>query len=141
MVGGFWNSHYFALFVIILAYKLWTLDGRSYGLTLKKLQGTVSQWLIVVSNVLNNISTKVHQNPLIGNFLFKLPLKNNEKSWLILYSSNLIHSFSMTPYSVLVEIKVVRDDVIKSFDLHDQLCKMYSFHSKNLWSWQNSAIL
>ena len=31
-------------------------DGRSYGLTLKKLQEKVSQWLIVVSGVLENKS-------------------------------------------------------------------------------------
>ena len=48
------------------------LDGGNNGLTLKKWQEKVSQWFIVVSSVLNNISTKVHQNPLIGNFLFKL---------------------------------------------------------------------
>jgi len=38
----------------------------------------------------------------------------------------------MTPYSVLVEIKVVRNDVINNFELHDKLSRIYSFHSKSL---------
>ena len=42
------------------------LDGRSYGLTLKKLQEKVSQSFIVVSGVFNNIS-KVHQNVITEN--------------------------------------------------------------------------
>ena len=42
------------------------VDGGSYGLTLKKLQENVSQWFIVVSGVLKNIS-KVHQNLITEN--------------------------------------------------------------------------
>ena len=53
---------------------------------------------------------------------------------------NLIQLFSITPYSVLVEINVVRNYVINNFKLHDKLSRMHSFHSKSLWSWQNSAI-
>ena len=49
--------------------------------------------------------------------------------------------FPMTPYIVLVEIKVVRNYVMNNFKLHDQLSRINSFHSKNLWSWQNSTIL
>ena len=36
---------------------------------------------------------------------------------------NLIQLFSMTPYSVLIEIKVVRNYVINNFKLHDQLSR------------------
>ena len=42
------------------------IDGGSYGFTLKKLQEMVSQWFIVVSGVLDNIS-KVHQNLITEN--------------------------------------------------------------------------
>ena len=41
--------------------------GGSYGLTLKKLQEKVSQWFVVVSGVLNNIS-KVHKNLITEKF-------------------------------------------------------------------------
>ena len=60
--------------------------------------------------------------------------KSSEKSWLIviLDSSNLIKLFPMTPYSILVEIKVVRNDVMNNFKLHDQLSRIHSFHSKSL---------
>ena len=43
-----------------------SVDGGSYGFTLKNLQEKVSQWLIVVSGVLDNIS-KVHQNLITDN--------------------------------------------------------------------------
>ena len=55
--------------------------------------------------------------------------KNSEKSLLILDSSNLVHLFSMTSYTVLIKIKVVKNDVINNFELHDQLTWIYSFHS------------
>jgi len=54
---------------------------------------------------------------------------------------NLIQLVPITPYTVLVEIKVVRNNVINNFELHDQLPRIHSFHSKSLWSWQNSDIL
>ena len=40
----------------------------------------------------------------------------------------------MTPYAytVLVEIKVVRNYVINNFELHDQLFRIHGFDSKNL---------
>ena len=52
----------------------------------------------------------------------------------------IVQLFPMTPYIVLIEIKVVRNYVINNFKLHDQLSRTHSFHSKSLWSWQNSAI-
>ena len=52
---------------------------------------------------------------------------------------NLIQLFPITPYSVLVRIKVVRNYVMNNFKLYDKLSRMHSFHSKSLWSWQNSA--
>ena len=67
--------------------------------------------------------------------------KSSEKSWLILDSSNLIQLFPMTLYSVLVEMKVVSNDVMNNFELHNQLSRIHSFLSKSLRSWQNSAIL
>ena len=72
------------------------------------------------------------QNRLIGNFVSKLALKKQRKSLLILDSSNLVHLFSMTSYSVLIKIKVVKNDVINNFELHDQLSRIYSFHSNSL---------
>ena len=54
--------------------------------------------------------------------------------------SNLIQLFTMTASTVLVEIKVVRNYVLNNFELHDQLSRIHSFHSKSLWSCQNSAI-
>ena len=45
---------------------------------------------------------------------------------------NLIQLFPITPYSVLVEIKVVRNYGMNNFKLHDILCRMHSFHSKSL---------
>ena len=36
----------------------------------------------------------------------------------------------MSPYIVLVEIKVVRNYVINYFKLHDQLSRIQSFHSQ-----------
>ena len=36
----------------------------------------------------------------------------------------------MTPYIVLVEIKVVRNYLIINFKLHDQLSRIHSLHSK-----------
>ena len=45
---------------------------------------------------------------------------------------NLIQLFPITPYSVLVEIKVVRNYVINNIKLHDQLSRIHSFHSKSL---------
>ena len=58
------------------------------------------------------------------------------KIWKILG----LQLFPMTPYIVLVEIKVVRNYVINNFELHDQLFRIHSFHSKSLWNWQNSAL-
>ena len=46
----------------------------------------------------------------------------------------------MTPYSVLIEIEVVRNCVISNFKLHNQLSKIQNFYSKSLRSWQNLAI-
>ena len=46
-----------------------------------------------------------------------MKLKNNEKSWLILDFSNFMQLFPMTSYSVLVGVKVVRNDVINNFNL------------------------
>ena len=43
-----------------------SIDGGSYGLTLKKLHERVSPLFFVVSGVLNNIS-KVHQNLITEN--------------------------------------------------------------------------
>ena len=42
--------------------------------------------------------------------------------------------FPMTPYIVLVEIKVVKNYVTNNFKLHDQLSRICSFHSKSFWS-------
>ena len=44
------------------------------------------------------------------------------------------------PDSVLIEIKVVRNYIMNNFKHYDQLSRIHSFHSKSLWSWQNSAI-
>ena len=43
-----------------------------------------------------------------------------------------IQLFPMSPCSVLIEIKVVRNYVINNFKLNDQLSRIYSFHSKSL---------
>ena len=68
----------------------------------------------------------------------KLALKKkSEKSWLILDSSNL-HIFSMTPYSVLVGIKVFKNDVINNFLIDDQLPKMHCFISRSLQSFRKN---
>ena len=40
--------------------------------------------------------------------------------------------FPMTPYIVLIEIKVVRNYLINNFKLHDQVTMIQSFHSKSL---------
>ena len=40
--------------------------------------------------------------------------------------------FTKTLYSVLFEIKVVRNYVINNFKLHDQLSRTHSFHFKSL---------
>ena len=39
---------------------------------------------------------------------------------------NLIQLFSITPYSVLVEIKVVRNDILNNLYLHDKLPILHS---------------
>ena len=43
-----------------------------------------------------------------------------------------LHLFTMTPYIVLIEIKVVRNYVINNFKLHNKLSRIHSFHSKSL---------
>ena len=45
---------------------------------------------------------------------------------------NLIHLFPMTPYSVFVEIKLVRNYVINNFNFVDQFCRIHSLHTKSL---------
>ena len=45
---------------------------------------------------------------------------------------NPIQLFPITLYSVLVEMKVVRNYIMKNFKLHDQLSRIHSFHSKSL---------
>ena len=40
--------------------------------------------------------------------------------------------FPRTPYIILVEIKVVRNDVMNNFKIHDQHSIIHSFHSKSL---------
>ena len=45
---------------------------------------------------------------------------------------NLIQLLLMTPYSVLVEIKVVGNYVINNFKHNDKPFKINSFHSKSL---------
>ena len=57
--------------------------------------------------------------------------KPNSQIWWFL---NLIQLFSITRYTILVEIKVVRNNVINNFELGDQLYRIHSFHSKCLWS-------
>ena len=39
---------------------------------------------------------------------------------------NLMQLFLMTPYSVLIEIEIVRNYVINNFKLHDQLSRIHS---------------
>ena len=43
-------------------------------------------------------------------------------------------------HSVLIGINDVRNYVLNNFEIRDQLSRTHSFHSKSLWSWQNSAI-
>ena len=38
---------------------------------------------------------------------------------------NLIQLFLMTPYSVLIDIKVVRNDILNNLYLHDKLLILY----------------
>ena len=54
---------------------------------------------------------------------------------------NLIQWFPIARYTVLVEIEVVRNYVINNFKGRDQHSRIHSFHSKSLYSLQNSAIL
>ena len=74
------------------------------------------------------------------NFLGCIVLPPGDAKIFQIQKIQRLQLFSMTLYIVLVEIKVVRNYVINNFKLHDQLSKIHSFHSKSLWSWQNSAI-
>ena len=48
--------------------------------------------------------------------------------------------FQIWPDSVLIEMNDVNNVIYNNFELHDELSRIHSFHSKSLWSWQNSAI-
>ena len=54
---------------------------------------------------------------------------------------DLTQFFQIRQESVLIKINYVKIDVINNFELHDELSRIHSFHSKSLWSWQHSAIL
>ena len=53
---------------------------------------------------------------------------------------NLIHLFPITPYSVLVEIKVVRNYVMNNFKLHDKLRILRCYPYESLQTCPNSQI-
>ena len=90
----------------------WRIDGRSYGLTPKKLQENVSQWFIVVSGVLSNIS-KVHQILITENvkisrwpppvFFWQIKKKICQ-IWL---------------YSFMFGMKVIRNVILNNIDIYD----------------------
>ena len=61
----------------------------------------------------------------------------DSKIWWFL---NLAQSFQIWSDSVLIEMNHVKTDNINNFEHRDQLPKEHRFHSKSLWSWQNSAI-
>ena len=91
---------------------------------------------VVRNCILNNLF--LHENSYFALFSLREPPKLTKlKIWWFL---NLIQLFPITRYTVLVGIKVVRNYVRNNFELPNQLSSIHSFHSKSLWSWQNSDI-
>jgi len=84
-------------------------------LTLKKLQEKVSQWFIVVSGVLNNIS-KVHQN---------------------LITENVKISRWPPPVFLMIEKIIILSDLI---DIHDQPSRVHRSPPRSRQNFQNRKI-
>ena len=65
----------------------------------------------------------------------KFPDFKNSKIWQIWH-----RYFRFDDKSVLIEIKVVRNDILNNLYLNDKLPVLHSFHSGRLQSWPNSQI-